>query len=207
MRLNNYYSFPLNSEGMDIIGSSVPGRYYFFYDVKYRILECLSERKEVRAEIFPAPAAPVLIQSGQYLISSADTLQQWYRNGQFLGTFGDSLDAAEFGNGQYQVVLLSTDSCSAGSNLLSVSFTFAEDQYVLQNCILYPNPVKEWLSLKTSKEEVVSVQLFDLAGKKILETSYRHGDKIPVHKLPCGSYFLDACFSDGRVKRERMVKF
>jgi hypothetical protein len=32
LRLNNFFSYPIESEGVDVIGSSVPSRYYFFFD-------------------------------------------------------------------------------------------------------------------------------------------------------------------------------
>jgi Ig-like domain CHU_C associated/Metallo-peptidase family M12/Reprolysin family propeptide len=60
LRLNNFSDFPIQNPAMDILGSSVPSRYYFFHQFKLTVLGCPSNRKEVKAIITPGPSAPTV---------------------------------------------------------------------------------------------------------------------------------------------------
>lgn len=189
LRLNNFFSYPLISEGVDIIGASVPGRYYFFYDWKIRILECPGPRKEIRAEVNPLPLAPVLSQSGQFIIASADTLLNWYKDGIFLGVFGDTLDAVAFGNGQYRAELLTADSCSASSALLTVFFTGAA---VSKNSEfhIFPNPVKDRIQIGALIPGDYRLSCFDATGRKLLEQIFENQTELDFQSLSKGTYLL-----------------
>jgi len=58
LRLNNFLDFPIQNPAMDVVGSSVPGRYYFFHKFIVTAFECPSERKEVKAIVGSKPLAP-----------------------------------------------------------------------------------------------------------------------------------------------------
>ncbi len=58
IRQNNFFDFPIQNPAMDILGSSVPSRYYFFHQLKITVSGCPSERMEVKAIITPGPSAP-----------------------------------------------------------------------------------------------------------------------------------------------------
>ncbi len=61
LRLNNFNDFPIQNPAMDILGSSVPSRYYFFHQFKVIVTGCSSERKEVQAIITSEPSEPTVI--------------------------------------------------------------------------------------------------------------------------------------------------
>ncbi len=194
LRLNNFLSYPIESEGVDFIGSSVPSRYYFFFDWRISLLECPSARKEVRAEIFSQPSPPVISLSQNYVVSSADTLQRWYRNGSFLGVFGDSLDALIFGNGVYKSILLTSDSCQAESNSLSVFFTGVEDSEMT----FLPNPGQGTFHLNFTGNNRRQLICLDATGRQVWASSTEIAhNKLDFRFLPDGIYAL-LILSDGK---------
>ena len=192
------------SEGMDIIGASVPSRYYFFFDWRISLLECASQRKEVRAEIFAQPEAPVLSIAQSYVISSADTLQRWFKDGSFLGIFGDSLDALIYGNGTYSSLLITPDSCQAVSNLLPVLFTgMASAKGEIR---FYPNPGQGVFNLILPGNRRHGLVCLDATGKKIWETETESGrNRLDFGFLPTGIYAL-IIRSDGESRVLRFLK-
>lgn len=60
IRQNNFFDFPILNPAMDILGSSVPSRYYFFHQLKITVAGCASDRKEVKAIVSPGPSAPTV---------------------------------------------------------------------------------------------------------------------------------------------------
>jgi hypothetical protein len=60
LRLNNFNDFPIQNPAMDILGSSVPSRYYFFHQFRLTVFGCPSDRKEVKAIVLSEPAAPTV---------------------------------------------------------------------------------------------------------------------------------------------------
>ena len=74
LRLNNYFDYPLISEGMEILGASVPSRYYFFFDWKIRSFGCPGKRKEVKA-IISTPPNPPTVQGANRCGQGTVTLQ------------------------------------------------------------------------------------------------------------------------------------
>lgn len=205
LRLNNFFSYPLNSEGMAILGSSVPGRHYFFFDWVYRMLDCPSERKEIRAEIYSIPEVPVITQSGQFVIASADTLFQWYKDGAFLGVFGDTLDASDFGSGQYQAVWLTQDSCSSVSALLNVLVTEKKAFSAIKGIKMFPNPVHDFLQIKAENIGWHQLLLLDATGRKIWDGGFESELQLDVRSLPPGAYLIRLENKEG-VLRQLWVK-
>jgi len=204
LRVNNFFSYPIVAEGLDITGASVPSRYYFFFDWRISLLECASARKEVRAEIHPQPAAPVISLAQNFVISSADTLQRWFLNGSFLGIFGDTLDVFEFGNGEYKSILVTPDSCEAVSNSLPVFITAnpeSEDEFRF-----FPNPGKGTFNLIFSSEQRRSIVCIDATGRQVFSTASESTViRLDFSHLPDGIYAL-MMMSDGKGRVLRFRK-
>lgn len=288
IRLNNFFSFPMTSEGMDITGSSVPGRYYFFFDLQYRIADCPDERKKVKAEILPIPDAPlafdasrcgpgklvlrasgaaagqsyrwynssavvpipgentdslvvpsqtvtgnyfasvianglcesnltlakaivyeqpanpVIMQEGPLLLASPDTLFAWYRNGVFLGVFGDTLNAESYGSGQYQAILVTENNCRAASNVLSIFFTDAFSKGRLKPVRIYPNPVQGMMQIQLPDKGNFHFQCLDVSGRKIKEFRLTESGQVDVRELSAGTYILFG-MEEGTGKTDRTL--
>ena len=59
LRLNNFFDYPIEGQGLDILGSSVASRYYFFFDMVVTSFGCVSQRKELKVLINPISAPTV----------------------------------------------------------------------------------------------------------------------------------------------------
>ena len=54
---------------------------------------------------------------------------------------------------------------------------------------IYPNPAKEFLQIKTI-EKITSIEMYNLIGKKVLETTSLIDNKVTISSLPKGVYLL-----------------
>lgn len=55
---------------------------------------------------------------------------------------------------------------------------------------LYPSPVKDFLHI-TSNEKIMSYNIYDTNGRKVLHSVYKSEDKINLSHLSSGIYFID----------------
>ncbi len=94
-----------------------------------------------------------------------------------------------------------------GKNLIITSPLF---QTETTECNLYPNPAKDFLNIKlNSSEEVVSVNIFNLLGKKMPGNWKLNGEKnsyfIDTHLYPEGIYFLILQTRNNVIQKKFMV--
>lgn len=75
-------------------------------------------------------------------------------------------------------------------------------QEVSRDLIVYPNPTKDFLNIKTNRNDIEKVFVFDLSGKVIFSENSR---RINVSNLPSGNYILSIKTSDG-VKSFKFIK-
>ena len=54
---------------------------------------------------------------------------------------------------------------------------------------VYPNPAKEFLQIKTT-EKITAIEMYNLIGKKVLETTSLLDNKVNISSLPKGVYLL-----------------
>lgn len=83
--------------------------------------------------------------------------------------------------------------------------TTAMDKIGQIQTILYPNPARSIVHLKTN--DVARLELYDMVGKRLLiHTSlWQTGNRVDVSGLASGIYLAKMTLSDGRVKVERLV--
>jgi hypothetical protein len=84
--------------------------------------------------------------------------------------------------------------------------TLSVNQNAISNFVLYPNPAKDFVTLKSSTtSSIVSVEIFDLNGRKVL-TSDVVKETISVQSLSVGTYLLLAKDSDGNLSTQKFIK-
>ncbi|HQX03889.1 MAG TPA: FG-GAP-like repeat-containing protein [Flavobacterium sp.] len=84
--------------------------------------------------------------------------------------------------------------------------TLSVNQNTISNFVLYPNPAKDFVTLKSSTtSSIVSVEIFDLNGRKVL-TSDVVKETISVQSLSVGTYLLLAKDSDGNLSTQKFIK-
>ncbi|MBD3637101.1 MAG: T9SS type A sorting domain-containing protein [Crocinitomicaceae bacterium] len=170
---------------------------------------CFGE-DSVHITINPLPSAPVILEVGQWLISSYTSGNQWYFNGNpVVGGTNDSLDwVAQGQNGSYTLLYTDGNGCKKFSEVTNI--IIIDDIGFNENSAfevrLYPNPtngnlnidVQENLDLlivTSSNGQVVMTRRNLNAGVQILDFS----------ELPSGMYVVQMVKGDQIVSR-RIIK-
>lgn len=161
-----------------------------FYVSLVRDEFCESEsRLHIRAVIFEQPLPPLLALEGGYLVCSVDTIFDWYKDGAFLQTTGDSLNPAQFGNGLYKAVLRKSTGCFSESNSILISGKSSLKK--LSGITVFPNPAKDRIWVRMDEGKISKAVLFDLQLRKLQEQLPESDDfQLSVTNLPKGMYIL-----------------
>lgn len=91
---------------------------------------------------------------------------------------------------------LFSENCSATASVVDSVFN--------NSVVVYPNPVKNTLSVNIkSNQELESVQVFNLLGKKVIEQQSKN---IDFNSLTPGMYILKIISKEGKIAAKRVVK-
>ncbi|MBL7786374.1 MAG: T9SS type A sorting domain-containing protein [Chitinophagales bacterium] len=144
--------------------------------------------------IVPPPSIPTITVSGDNLVSSSATGNQWLLNGTpIAGATGQSYNPTQAGNYSVEVNI---DGCTATSSAL---FSTAATSLQLNNSVsLHPNPSTigtTICSIATTRNETATVLLFDPTGKLLYQTAWslQAGSNdivLPIQQLSKGMYYL-----------------
>lgn len=152
--------------------------------------------------IVATPPAATITQNGLVLSSSASTGNLWYKDGQAIsGADQPTYTVTE--NGSYYVQYVSSNCQSPPSN--SIDFTNVSVVDHQQNAFrFYPNPAQAHLQVIVPDRG--QLQLRDLTGKILMETSFEAGEHaVELNALAAGVYVL--VWNDARgSSQQRFVK-
>ncbi|MEI6577209.1 MAG: YCF48-related protein [Bacteroidota bacterium] len=130
------------------------------------------------------PPIPTIVQNFNTLISSAQTGNQWYLNGNpIAGAISQNYIFTQ--NGAYRVKVTTTAGCHAISaiyNVVSAGITDIPTR--LSQAVVVPNPVNQTASLNFQLDEMsnVTVTIFEITGKNVLN--------LEPTRLPAGQHMI-----------------
>ena len=90
-------------------------------------------------------------------------------------------------------VVFDNNDVLSSHNIVSDSFSF------------YPNPVNSTLNLN-AKNPISKVQIFDLTGRKVLETANLNSNSLNVSQLKSGLYILNVYTNNNELMTKKMLK-
>ncbi|MFN5418325.1 MAG: T9SS type A sorting domain-containing protein [Flavobacteriia bacterium] len=98
--------------------------------------------------------------------------------------------------------------CDAGGlcDNATITFTVQNTSSIEENTLvssLYPNPVKDILTIKTAAK-IASISVLSLDGKEI--SNYKVDSKINVSNLNAGIYFLEVKAENGLISKTKFIK-
>ncbi len=129
--------------------------------------------------------------------------------GQFTGTTIPS-SVTSTGGSMYVVFLSDESLRSNGWNASYNSTTLGVNDLVLNdnNIKIYPNPTTGIFTIKSSLEEAINVQLFDILGKQVLKTFKIEKGliNIDVSDLSKGIYLLKLSNQDSFINQKLIIK-
>lgn len=137
---------------------------------------------------YQLPGAPVIVENGSELSTSASGDLQWYLNGSpLVGETTQILQFSGYGEGTYTVSVTDANGCSVFSDPMTIGAAgLVHPQISVLE--IAPNPVRTVLSVRVSED--VRGMLTDAAGR-VLEVRDLSGESNwPVEHLSNGIYFL-----------------
>ena len=71
---------------------------------------------------------------------------------------------------------------------------------------VYPNPAKDFITIKNEKTENLSYQIFDVLGKIIMSGKSKSNEKIDIQTLEKGNYFLQLQNENEQKENLKLIK-
>lgn len=90
------------------------------------------------------------------------------------------------------------------TEFVGVAFLSIED-YTIKNTSIYPNPFSSTFAIDT-QESISKYAIFDLTGKKVLETEFKQELEVESSKLNSGIFFMKISFQNGKVGNYKLIK-
>jgi hypothetical protein len=84
----------------------------------------------------------------------------------------------------YRIRQVDKDGSSSFSNSITIRLNNKN------NFTIYPNPVKDFITIQSATSDNIKYIIFDLFGKKILSGTVSNNQKISIQKIPNGIYSL-----------------
>ena len=139
------------------------------------------------------PSIPFVIVNGFWLSSSVGASgYQWYFNGNAIpGATLQSYSATS--DGYYYVVIENASGCSSNSDEVYVNITSVQNPEDENRYQVYPNPASDMFTISGLGADIISIELEDLAGKKVYYRELEASQKdqvIRTENFENGIYFL-----------------
>jgi hypothetical protein len=163
------------------------------YSVRYTAGGCQSPFSIIKGVyVYPLPAAPVIVQAGSLLVSSAPVGNQWYLNGVLI-TGATSITYAPAVSGIYTVRSTQngcTGPLSAGFNYI---VTAVNSSILTRQLNIGPNPVHNKLFINYSGPSAdFELILLDATGKKLNSAVYfKKTYTLSFDKFSAGVYVVE----------------
>jgi len=161
--------------------------------------------------IFYDIVTPIIAVEDNILTSSEAEAYQWYLDGVPIpNATGMTYEVTASGN--YQVETFDINGCSSFSGVVNVEISSVAGISQLDQFELFPNPVRDQLTLSLSTLESLDLDLnvYNQLGQKLFtQTITQSGDNqypISVANLVPGLYYLSLVSDTGGVETLRFVK-
>jgi hypothetical protein len=106
--------------------------------------------------------------------------------------------------GQYTLKVTDSNGCEGFSNLIDINTDIRED--ILYENLVFPNPVSEYIVIKSNSGLVHRICIYSIQGQKVLDQTGDFSNKrIELTEFSDGLYFID-CYTKKDVKRFKFIK-
>lgn len=117
---------------------------------------------------YVAASAPVISANGTSISTVSTGNLQWYLNGNILnGETAQSVDASQYGNGIYTVVLTADSGCELESNELTID-GLSVKEWLKNNYSVYPIPASDFVTVSMNEFSSEVLKVTDLFGNVVL---------------------------------------
>ncbi len=145
------------------------------------------------------PPTPTVTQSGNVLMSSSASNNQWYFNNTIIpGATSQSYTVTQ--DGDYKVVVSSQYGCLNTSGITNVVLTDIEDASFINAMQLSPNPVKDMIYISSQMKESTTVQysIYSMLGQVVKSGSLNltGAESISISDVAPGVYEITFIAND-----------
>jgi hypothetical protein len=98
-----------------------------------------------------------------------------------------------------------TNVTQSSFNSCGIAYLLNDESFSKSKTLIYPNPFSTILNIETS-ENINVYNVYDILGKKIIETSFNDDLKIKLSQVNSGIYFLNLLFDDGKIENIKIIK-
>lgn len=147
--------------------------------------------------VYPAATTPTITQTGNVLTCSVTAaVYVWYFNGNVIsGANGQTYNATQ--TGSYQVIITTSDGCSATSQSTNVVITSISDILTEASFEVFPNPNNGEFSLyfQSAKAQNFTAEITDITGRILLIRNFENisgafNYNFNLKNFASGTYFL-----------------
>lgn len=112
------------------------------------------------------------------------------------------------GNYCYKVKAYNSVGLSGYSNESCHNFVGIENDILPNNFLIYPQPLKESLTISNAQELIIKITILSMDGKVVLEKDQikLHEINIPTGAMASGNYILNITTLDGKIYSTNLVK-
>jgi hypothetical protein len=154
----------------------------------------------------PLPPTPYINSSGDTFTSTAVYGNQWYLNGNAIAAAtGQSYIA--LANGNYSVCFTDSSGCKSCSPVLNYNlFSIQVNTTGHQEIQVFPNPVKDVLTVLTDNVEEATLLLYNTLGEEVFSSPVTDKrSQVDMKELPPGMYILQVRSQSG-LSNARIIK-
>lgn len=156
-----------------------------------------------------SPIKPSIVKKNDTLIAPIAVGYQWYQNGKPMI---DAINASikVYTSGNYAVEIEDANGCTIVSDEVNVTLTAINEGVTVtpnQSIKLYPNPVKQFLTIEQANKNIYSVSLYSIGGQQILhkEMLQNQIEQIDMSQLSKGIYIIKLV-TDKRAEVHKIIK-
>jgi hypothetical protein len=149
-----------------------------------------SATDSITITVNPVPPTPAITQSGDSLVSSSATGNQWFLDGNILPNAIYQVLVPSY-NGLYQVQVTDLNNCiSQLSEAYNVTWVGTEEILNLNHSSVFPNPTSGIITISASffKNKDFEISIFNTYGRNLM--NIRNLQIIDLSKFENGIYFI-----------------
>jgi len=84
--------------------------------------------------------------------------------------------------------------------------TLSIESFEAGDFAIYPNPVKDYITIKTTDIQLTSIQVHNVLGKKVIEQSSLENNQLDVSKLSSGIYLLKLASGNNSITKKIIIQ-
>ena len=155
-----------------------------------------NSRAETTVTVYPVPATPTIIRTGDTLVSNVPIGNQWFWNYYPLWGNNDSNYVCTF-NGDYFVMVTLNGCSSDTSNVITITDVGVKEILNDFNFTIYPNPANNHIFVKVPQKSLVEIT--DVEGRVVKKINNNELEiNVDLRDYSNGVYFIKVINDKGQ---------